>query len=53
MKDVIVARMSELKFPGESFVVPSNEPPEHLFIGLYARGKLQRDAYVFKFHKRL
>jgi len=53
MKAEIVARLSDLKFPGESFIVPPNEPPEHLLIGLYARGKLQRDAYSFNFHKRL
>lgn len=53
MRTAIAARLSELKFPGEVFVAPPKEPPEHLFIGLYARGKLQRDAYDFKFHKRL
>lgn len=53
MKTEITARLSELKFPGEVFFAPPNEPPEHLLIGLYARGKLQRDAYDFKFHKRL
>jgi hypothetical protein len=53
MKTEIATRLNELKFPGEVFFVPPNEPPEHLLIGLYARGKLQRDAYDFKFHKRL
>ena len=53
MKTEIAARLSELKFPGEVFFAPPNEPPDHLLIGLYARGKLQRDAYDFKFHKRL
>lgn len=53
IKDEIAARLSELKFPGEVFFAPPNEPPEHLLIGLYARGKLQYDAYHFKFYKRL
>lgn len=53
MKDEIAARLEELKFPGEVFFVQPNEPPEHLLIGLYARGKLQYDAYHFNFYKRL
>ena len=53
MKDEIAARLDELRFPGEKFFVPPNEPPEHLLIGLYARGKLQYDAYHFNFYKRL
>ena len=53
MKDEIVARLDELKFPGEKFFAPPNQPPEHLLIGLYARGKLQYDAYHFNFYKRL
>jgi hypothetical protein len=53
MKDEIAARLSELKFPGEAFIAPPNEPPGHMLIGLYARGKLQYDAYHFNFYKRL
>lgn len=53
MRDEIAARLDELKFPGERFLVPPNEPPEHLMIGLYARGKLQRDCYDFHFFKRI
>ncbi|MHA6848891.1 hypothetical protein [Ralstonia syzygii] len=53
MKDEIAARQSELRFPGEAFFVPPNEPPTHLLIGLYARGKLQRDAYFFNLYKRI
>lgn len=53
MKDEIAARLSELKFTGEVFIAPLNEPPEHMLIGLYARGKLQYDAYHFNFYKRL
>ncbi len=53
VKDEIAARLSELKFPGEAFFAPPNEPPEHMLIGLYARGKLQYDAYHFNFYKRL
>lgn len=43
----------ELMFPGERFFVPPGEPPENILIGLYARGKLQRDAYHFNFYKRV
>jgi hypothetical protein len=39
IKNEIAVRLDELKFPGERFFVPPNEPPEHLPIGLYARGK--------------
>jgi hypothetical protein len=53
MKSEIAIRLSELKCPGESFIIPPNEPPENLLVGLYARGKLQRDAYVFNLYKRL
>lgn len=53
MQDEIAARLSELKFPGEAFFAPPNEPPEHMLIGLYARGKLQYDAHHFNFYKRL
>lgn len=49
----ITARQAELKFPGEVFFPPAGEPQQHLQIGLYARGKLQRDAYFFNFYKRI
>lgn len=52
-KDEIAVRKSELQFPEEQFFVPPGESPLHIFIGLYARGKLQRDAYSFRFYKRI
>ena len=53
MRDEIAARQSDLRFPGESFFVPPGDPPLHILVGLYARGKLQRDAYFFNFYKRI
>jgi hypothetical protein len=53
MRDEIATRLSELRFPGEDFFVPPGDPPHHLLVGLYARGKLQRDAYSFHFYKRI
>jgi hypothetical protein len=53
MKDEIKSRLDELRFPGETFFAPSDESPEHMLVGLYARGKLQRDAYFFNFYKRI
>jgi hypothetical protein len=40
-------------FAGEKFEMPTNEPLEHGLIGVYARGKLQRDIYDFAYLKRL
>lgn len=48
-----MAKQSDLRFPEESFFPPAGTPPDHLLIGMYARGKLQRDAYFFNFYKRL
>lgn len=53
MKDEIAARQSDLRFPGEKFFVSPGDPPLHILVGLYARGKLQRDAYFFNFYKRI
>ena len=53
MKAEIAARQSELRFPGEKFFVPPGDPPLHILVGLYARGKLQGDAYNFSFYKRI
>jgi hypothetical protein len=52
-KEEVQKRQGELMFPGERFFVPPGEPPENVLIGLYARGKLQRDAYHFNFYKRV
>jgi len=53
MKDEIATRRVELKFPGESLIAPPNESPENILVGMYARGKLQRDAYFFNLYKRI
>ncbi|MBB5020664.1 hypothetical protein HNQ59_003989 [Chitinivorax tropicus] len=53
MKEEILARQNELRFPGEVFFAPPNNQSAHTLIGLYARGKLQRDAYFFSFYKRI
>jgi hypothetical protein len=52
-KDEIASKQNDLRFPGEVFFPPAGEPPHHVLIGLYARGKLQRDAYFFNFYKRI
>lgn len=52
-REEVQKRQRELMFPGERFFVPPGEPPENVLIGLYARGKLQRDAYHFNFYKRV
>lgn len=52
-REEISLRLSELKFPEEELVGKVGAPGDHLLIGLYARGKLQRDAHHFKFYKRI
>lgn len=52
-KDEIAARQNDLRFSGEVFLPPAGEPPQHILVGLYARAKLQRDAYFFNFYKRI
>jgi hypothetical protein len=47
------ARLNELKFPEEEFLGVQDWPENHLLIGLYARGKLQRDIHNFCFHSRI
>jgi hypothetical protein len=49
----IEARQAELRFPGETLISPPGTPSDHTLIGLYARGKLQYDAYHFNFYKKL
>ena len=49
----VVARLPDLHFPGEHFFVPEDSGRDHTLIGLYARGKLQRDCYHFSFFKRI
>ena len=49
----IAERINELKFPSEEMLHPTSSPTENLLIGMYARGKLQKDAFDFKYYKRL
>ncbi len=49
----VVARQDELRFPGEHFFVPPDASRQDHLVGLYARGKLQRDAQSFAFHKKI
>ncbi|WP_322881443.1 hypothetical protein [Pandoraea sputorum] len=49
----IATRASELLFPGEHFFVPPGATHKDTLIGLYGRGKLQRDCYEFHFFKRI
>jgi hypothetical protein len=45
-KEEIQSRFRDLHFPSESLMsLGSKVKPEHVLIGLYARGKLQRDAW--------
>lgn len=53
MRGEVLARQKELMFPGEAFFVPPEMTQDHYLVGLYARGKLQGDAYKFHFHKRI
>lgn len=53
VREEIVARLDELKFPEEILHGRDGYPQDHLLVGLYARGKLQRDAHFFHFYKRL
>ncbi|WP_426154190.1 hypothetical protein [Pseudomonas sp. DC3000-4b1] len=52
-KAEIESRIEDLKFPGEILISPPNENSKHTIIGLYARGKLQKDAYEFTAYKHL
>lgn len=52
-KEEIANRIDELKFPSEHFLTGKNKNENNLLLGLYARGKLQRDAYHFSFLKRV
>jgi hypothetical protein len=45
-KEEIQIRFKDLHFPSESLMpLGGKVKPEHVLIGLYARGKLQRDAW--------
>ena len=49
----IEARIKELSFPGEVFFSPEATTGRENLIGLYGRGKLQRDCYAFNLYKRI
>lgn len=49
----VAARAADLCFPGERFFEPGGAGADSLLVGLYARGKLQRDCYHFHFFKRI
>ncbi|MDP9902948.1 hypothetical protein [Variovorax ginsengisoli] len=49
----VTARLADLCFPGEHFFEPKDAGADSWLVGLYARGKLQRDCYHFHFFKRI
>jgi len=53
VRNEVKERINELTFPEEEFFGKDGSPDDHLLIGLYARGKLQRDAHHFNFHSRI
>ena len=53
MKNEIQKRKLDLMFPEEHLLGKEGAPEDHLLIGLYARGKLQRDAYTAKMYSRI
>lgn len=53
VRNEVKERIDELKFPEEEFFGKDGSPDDHLLIGLYARGKLQKDAHHFNFHCRI
>jgi hypothetical protein len=53
VREEVSTRMADLKFPEEEFLGMANWPKEHVIVGLYARGKLQRDVNNFAFYKRI
>lgn len=51
-REEVKARLADLQFPEEHFFMGKTSE-NHALIGLYARGKLQRDCYHFSLFKRL
>ncbi|MFV8603980.1 hypothetical protein ACNRDG_06625 [Ralstonia pseudosolanacearum] len=49
----IKSRCNELKFPSEELLVPHGWSEEEFLVGLYGRGKLQRDIHNFDFYARI
>lgn len=52
-REEILERLDDLIFPGEKISMSPDAPQDHALIGIYARGKLQRDANNFSFHARI
>jgi hypothetical protein len=52
-REEIISRLEQLFFPDEIFQASDNIPQDHALIGMYARGKLRRDASDFCFYKRI
>jgi hypothetical protein len=50
VREEVASRIRDLEFPSEHFVGVNDEK---FLIGIYARGKLQRDAHHFDFYKRI
>ena len=53
VEDEVNSRIDDLCFNGERIEMPVGVPEKYAIIGLYARGKLWRDASDFGFYKRL
>lgn len=47
------ARRADLQFPEEVFFGGKGMTDDELLVGLYARGKLQRDIHSFSFYSRI
>jgi hypothetical protein len=52
-KKEIVDRLNELKFPSEELIRSPDSSDDDFLIGVYGRGKLQKDIYEFSFLKRV
>ena len=52
-RDEIKEKASNLKFPSEVLITPEGWLDDEFLVGLYGRGKLQRDIYNFAIHSRI
>lgn len=52
-RNEIEAKASDLKFPSEVLMTPEEWSEEEFLVGLYGRGKMQRDIYNFAIHGRI
>ena len=53
MRSQIENRIADLKFPSEELIAPTDSPRDNMLLGLYGRGKLQRDIYAFELCARI